>query len=290
MQQFWTEERQDSLRVENHLSLRSDFPELMVGIVCLLNLTMVIVRLAINGELGSIPNWVTGTFLLIPTSFPFMCMVEFTIVSALILMVGKVFGITGWDTIISLPVWYVTTVCTFLLIGIMSLLDPLLFVCAQALWVVCFSIFFEERRKWRNREKKRIQAALAEKKAAEEKASVEKTTPAPQVPKKHCEICGEESIYDICLICERKYRAERHRVRAQVFRAKQAGVPATLTLKEWLDIVEGFHGLCAYCQRNPYVALEHFIPIVAGGGTTADNCVPSCTACNSKKSVKHPDK
>jgi 5-methylcytosine-specific restriction endonuclease McrA len=34
--------------------------------------------------------------------------------------------------------------------------------------------------------------------------------------------------------------------------------------------------------------VEHFIPISHGGGTTADNCVPACSACNFKKHAYLP--
>jgi 5-methylcytosine-specific restriction endonuclease McrA len=108
-----------------------------------------------------------------------------------------------------------------------------------------------------------------------------------QVPR--CSLCKQESQYEICLDCERLFQGERQRVRSQIMRAKQAGTPATLTLQEWLETLAIFHGRCAYCH-GPYQVLEHYIPIVAGGGTTKENCVPACISCNSKKSGKHPEK
>lgn len=105
---------------------------------------------------------------------------------------------------------------------------------------------------------------------------------------KRCQICEIESKYDLCLECETKYRGERHRLRAQILRAKQSNVEATLTLKEWLDILNTFNWRCAYCHGE-FHALEHYVPIIQGGGTTAENCLPACTACNSKKSGNHPD-
>ena len=82
---------------------------------------------------------------------------------------------------------------------------------------------------------------------------------------------------------------ERHRVQTQNYRASQAGLPATLTLEEWLQTLADFNGLCAYCMTRPFEHLEHFIPIDAGGGTTVDNCVPSCGRCNYSKGSKDPD-
>jgi 5-methylcytosine-specific restriction endonuclease McrA len=103
-----------------------------------------------------------------------------------------------------------------------------------------------------------------------------------------CTICLKESIYEVCLACETRFRGERQRVRAQILRAKQHEVPATLTLKEWLDTLENFHWRCAYCHGK-YEVMEHYIPVTQGGGTTAENCVPGCYKCNSKKSDSHPE-
>lgn len=103
-----------------------------------------------------------------------------------------------------------------------------------------------------------------------------------------CSICHNASPYEVCLDCDQKYRVERHRVRAQVFRAKQQGTEATLTLAEWLETINAFQGQCAYCQTSPYEVLEHYLPIALGGGTTQENCLPACRSCNARKSDKHP--
>ena len=82
---------------------------------------------------------------------------------------------------------------------------------------------------------------------------------------------------------------ERRRVQTQNYRALQAGLPATLTLEEWLQTLADFNGLCAYCMERHFEHLEHFIPIDAGGGTTVDNCVPACGRCNYSKGSDDPD-
>ena len=97
-------------------------------------------------------------------------------------------------------------------------------------------------------------------------------------------ICGE----DICPLCHKQYDAdgsEQTRVSKQRTRAHNAGLPATLTLVEWLQTLIDFGGRCAYCS-GPFDDLEHFIPVSQGGGTTAQNCVPACRYCNSSKD--HP--
>ncbi len=79
-------------------------------------------------------------------------------------------------------------------------------------------------------------------------------------------------------------------VSSHLTRAKKAGTPATLTLKEWVATVKYFDNKCAYCRTRPTEVLEHFLPIILGGGTTANNCIPACESCNSKKGSSHPDR
>lgn len=90
--------------------------------------------------------------------------------------------------------------------------------------------------------------------------------------------------------CPACYRApviteagEQKRVVSNNRIATQAGLPATLTLEQWLATLQDFSGRCAYCDDAPFALLEHFIPVSLGGGTTADNCVPACFACNHAK-------
>jgi hypothetical protein len=113
-------------------------------------------------------------------------------------------------------------------------------------------------------------------------------TEVKESPEGKCSICEKESQYETCLSCEKQFRNERHRVRAQILRAKQHHAPATLTLHEWLEILTNFHWRCAYCH-GPYELMEHYIPL-PHGGTTADNVVPACFSCNSKKSNRHPER
>jgi len=63
----------------------------------------------------------------------------------------------------------------------------------------------------------------------------------------------------------------------------------TLTLPQWIATLDYFRWKCAYCQKEPYQAFEHFIPMSLGGGTTVDNCVPACARCDGTKASKHPD-
>lgn len=78
-------------------------------------------------------------------------------------------------------------------------------------------------------------------------------------------------------------RFERNIFNQHLRRARQAGLPATLTMEDWYENVYHFQGKCAYCQMKPYAVLEHYISLSSGCGTTADNCVPACQSCNVRK-------
>jgi 5-methylcytosine-specific restriction endonuclease McrA len=88
---------------------------------------------------------------------------------------------------------------------------------------------------------------------------------------------------------EQQRRREADRVHHHLHMARKYGLSATLTLEEWLATLAHFHWKCAYCQHAPYTVLEHFEPVIAGGGTTRYNCVPACDVCNLAKQGFHPD-
>jgi site-specific recombinase XerD len=107
----------------------------------------------------------------------------------------------------------------------------------------------------------------------------------------------DPTLMRICPSCERRWklwgRAMKHDQRVQakqklVFKmaltaAKRVGLPATLTPRRWLETQIAFKGLCAYCGQAEGDVIEHVTPISRGGGTTGDNCVPSCLRCNGLK-------
>lgn len=67
-------------------------------------------------------------------------------------------------------------------------------------------------------------------------------------------------------------------------RARKHSVESTLTLREWVAILESFNHACAYCLRTGVkLTQEHVAPISKGGPHTAENVVPACTVCNSRK-------
>lgn len=74
-------------------------------------------------------------------------------------------------------------------------------------------------------------------------------------------------------------------LKSALSRARRAGVSATLVDEQWQEALEHFKHLCAYCGKNPWSCVEHATPLPYGG-TTIDNCVPSCAMCNALKRGK----
>jgi 5-methylcytosine-specific restriction endonuclease McrA len=90
-------------------------------------------------------------------------------------------------------------------------------------------------------------------------------------------------------VAEQKRKQEARKVQDQVHRAKRAGLPATLTVDDWIATLAYFEWKCAYCGTAPYAVLEHVQPIIDGGGTTLFNCVPACADCNLLKGETRPE-
>ena len=88
---------------------------------------------------------------------------------------------------------------------------------------------------------------------------------------------------------KQKRRRESTKVQYHVNMARRVGLPATLTLPEWMETLSYFGWKCAYCHKAPYTVLEHVQPMIAGGGTTAFNCVPACARCNLLKHDTPPE-
>lgn len=73
-------------------------------------------------------------------------------------------------------------------------------------------------------------------------------------------------------------------------RSRRKSLPSTLTQEEWMDILEKHDHRCVYCNRQMQrLTKDHVIPASRGGGYTADNIVPACGSCNSRKNTKTPE-
>lgn len=73
------------------------------------------------------------------------------------------------------------------------------------------------------------------------------------------------------------------KTRAKRFGAIGAGVSAF----EWRNILEIYNHRCAYCLRpNRKLTRDHVLALARGGEDTADNVVPACQSCNSRKGAR----
>lgn len=77
------------------------------------------------------------------------------------------------------------------------------------------------------------------------------------------------------------------RAKTHLRKARKRGLVSTFTRSQWHACLEYFHHTCAYCgaQQDFWHVLEqdHYMPLSAGGGYTADNIIPACKSCNSSK-------
>ncbi len=72
-------------------------------------------------------------------------------------------------------------------------------------------------------------------------------------------------------------------------RARRRGLPANLYLSAWLDTLEDFQERCAYCDIAAGFTIDHFQPLMRGGPTSVDNCLPCCQFCNNLKGALPPE-
>lgn len=78
----------------------------------------------------------------------------------------------------------------------------------------------------------------------------------PHIMSKVRQIAGTEENY---LIIAR----ELDRVNGQITQARSVGAEATLTLLDWLIIVDSYHRKCAYCQEKPFEVMYHPIGLLS---------------------------
>ncbi|CAB5230106.1 HNHc domain containing protein [uncultured Caudovirales phage] len=56
-----------------------------------------------------------------------------------------------------------------------------------------------------------------------------------------------------------------------------------ITGHQWRDVLTSTLGLCTYCNELRPLALDHIVPLSAGGDHDIENAVPACKSCNSAK-------
>jgi 5-methylcytosine-specific restriction endonuclease McrA len=73
-------------------------------------------------------------------------------------------------------------------------------------------------------------------------------------------------------------------LRAYGKRRQELVAQSDFTFDDWLTTLAAFNHCCAYCLRGDRpLTMDHMNPISRGGLHTADNIIPACRSCNSKK-------
>lgn len=72
-------------------------------------------------------------------------------------------------------------------------------------------------------------------------------------------------------------RNAQHKRRIQ----KQCGTG--ITNEQWNSILRDYNFRCAYCGVQGNMTIDHVMPLSKGGEHSAENIVPACAGCNSKK-------
>lgn len=85
-----------------------------------------------------------------------------------------------------------------------------------------------------------------------------------------------------------KWRLEnpyKHAVNKQLRKARERGLPNTLTIAEWQAALDYFGGRCAYCGSEGELSQDHYVPLSDPDcpGTVVQNILPACRGCNSSK-------
>ena len=74
-------------------------------------------------------------------------------------------------------------------------------------------------------------------------------------------------------------RATRQRRRTRQMLAPGRGV----TLEQWQGVLEASLGICAYCNRQRPLTMEHIDPLSRGGKHDIENIAAICKSCNASK-------
>lgn len=93
-----------------------------------------------------------------------------------------------------------------------------------------------------------------------------------------------ENVILIAAWCQSTHAEHERRVAKHRRRARERGLPATLSTAQWLDMLHEQNHICCVggCNRKAN-SLEHLVPLCAGGGTTPSNVVPMCLFHNSMR-------
>jgi 5-methylcytosine-specific restriction endonuclease McrA len=92
---------------------------------------------------------------------------------------------------------------------------------------------------------------------------------------------------DAKAVYQRRYRAAHPNAVWNDNHRKRGAIIRDLTAGQWRDIRAYFLDCCAYCGRQVTdLTQDHLVPLIQGGQHTAENIVPACRSCNSRKGAK----
>ena len=89
-----------------------------------------------------------------------------------------------------------------------------------------------------------------------------------------------------------KYSASHPEVARQITqnrRAREMAAVGVIKKEEWIALLEKYDGKCLCCGSKNKIAMDHIVPLIAGGSHTIGNVQPLCRSCNSRKGVKTID-
>jgi 5-methylcytosine-specific restriction endonuclease McrA len=83
---------------------------------------------------------------------------------------------------------------------------------------------------------------------------------------------------------QRWYVENQDLLRTSSLRRRSIYASSPFQYEEWLEILYVFDQKCGYCLVEcDSLTMDHMIPISRGGPHTAENIIPSCRSCNSRK-------
>ena len=90
-------------------------------------------------------------------------------------------------------------------------------------------------------------------------------------------------------IARKKWKDKNRELVNHYEKARQnrlAGASGSHTLNQWLELVEQYKRMCAYCNCVKKLTKDHVIPVSKGGTDNIENIVPACVSCNSRKGIR----
>ncbi|HEV8669179.1 MAG TPA: HNH endonuclease signature motif containing protein [Candidatus Limnocylindria bacterium] len=76
---------------------------------------------------------------------------------------------------------------------------------------------------------------------------------------------------------------EVKRAKEQAYRARKIAAEGSFTGAEWLELLDRWDNVCAYCGEPGPLEADHRVPLSREGTNFIDNILPACRRCNGRK-------